>query len=345
LNFIIKTFLINLLLFILSACNNSDKLELSKQNEASDTHEIDLVKQNQKNEIDSLRDTISLLEKKKKNILSKNKFDLLEAEIYSILKNSYFDLIIIGTKNIDVLSKLFNTKLGFVLKKGRLHKNGISNNFIEFENNSEIEFIEVKNPTDKISSEYSSMINHGKQALQFAVRVNEIGKLENNLDKLESDFNKFDSNLFYSTLSSPNINLKLPIFFIQYKRDNNNTLTKHPNKSKGISAIWFATKDIRETAKTLTDFGFSAINKINIDGLGERKILFSNNNFDIILIESDVYKIQGISVNVEDIILLKSILSKNFGNKFSITRKAERQSIFISPTYTESIWIEFFEVV
>lgn len=323
-----------ILLLLFTFCSNESNVDSSKDKKLNEINNINNEKRELYGSVDSLNEKIKSLKDRKAEI--RENLEYYEVEIFEKIKNANLDHVIISTVNLQETSNLFNT-LGFSIKDGYKHKNGINNNFIEFANNTELEIIEVSDPKDELSSNYKNLIDENISGLQFAIRVNEIDQLKNNFEKLDYPFTKTDKNNFYSTLSSKSNNTELPLFFIQYNIDNTNTLVTHKNNAKGIGSIWFETKDIKKSARQLVDLGFEAIGNYKIPSIKSKVVEFRNTNFGIILIESDNYEITGITILVEDIINLKSMFDKN---KIEFN-ELSNENIFLNPSQTKSIWIEF----
>ena len=265
----------------------------------------------------------------------KERNDFAESEIYRIIKVAQFDHLIIGTKNLDDSKTLFEEKLGFKIKNGKHHKNGISNFFVEFSDESEIEIMSIENTADKLANDYYQLLENNKYGLQFALRTNEISNLRKHLNAIKFDYEVFAENKIYSTLSKNTLDNELPLFFIQFNNENKNTQTNHLNKSSGIKSVWFSTSNIKKTAKKLVDFGFDAVGNYDLPTFKNKVVQFKNNNFEIILIESDKYEITGMTISVEDINIVKKIIKTNFIE--------QNDNIYIQPSQTKTIWIEFVE--
>jgi catechol 2,3-dioxygenase-like lactoylglutathione lyase family enzyme len=70
------------------------------------------------------------------------------------------DHIPIAVADLNKTSAFFS-KIGFTLKPGRFHANGIKNNHIKFSNGTELEIISSAKRTDSLSSEYDDFIREG----------------------------------------------------------------------------------------------------------------------------------------------------------------------------------------
>jgi hypothetical protein len=324
------------LLLLFTFCSNENNVDNSKDKKLNEIKHINDEKRELYESVDSLNEKIKFLKDRKTEI--KENLEFYEVEIFEQIKNAKLDHVIIGTVNLQETSSLFN-KLGFSIKDGYKHKNGINNNFIEFTNNSEIELIEINKPIDLIATEYNELIVKNTFGLQFAFRVTEIERLKESFKYLNLPFTQFENKSVYKTLSSNKINAELPLFFIEFTGDNNNILTSHSNKSKAIKSVWFETKDIKKTARQLVDFGFNAIGNYYLPKFTGKVVQFKNNNFEIILIESQKYVFSGISISVENKKDILEIINKDFSNNIIEKEK----SIFLTQEITKSIWIEFLE--
>jgi hypothetical protein len=283
---------------------------------------------------------LSCLPEEKRILLNDNK--VAETAIYEAIKESYLDHIIIGTDNLKQSSSFFSEVLGFKVKKGTKHKNGISNSFIKFSDSTEIEIMEVNNPTDILASAYENRIKVNNFGLQIALRVNKIDQLYRHFKNLNSKYSSFIENSSYSILSKKNINEGMPIFFIEQKSNSLNKFTNHENKALGISSIWLGRMDLKTDILELVDYGFELKDTIRISIINKKSYLMSNNNFNINLFQNDTDRIEGISIRMEDLSYLRKRLK---GEKITFEERTDQDNKFIilSPETTNSIYLEFIQ--
>ncbi|MBK7980942.1 MAG: VOC family protein [Ignavibacteriae bacterium] len=326
------------MIILLISCSNEKNVKVSKSEQISETEKIKTEKVILNKTADSLNKKIESLNTQKSKL---NDSLIFYNNINSIIKNSFADHVIIGNESLEKISDFFK-KLGFSIKKGKLHKIGLTNNFIEFADNSELELVEIKNPSENFTKEYDKLISEKKYGLQFAIRVNEIEKLKNSFEKLNTIFTEIQKYTDFSTLSGNKINTELPIFFIQFEKLNN-SIINHPNKVKGIYSVWFETKNIKKTAGQLVDLGFEPIGNYVIPTFSKKTVEFKNNNFSIILIESDKYEITGLSLITNKNIELMKIIDKNFDKTFTNKIITKPKSVFLPKEITKSVWLEFSE--
>jgi hypothetical protein len=312
----------------------------SKNEISQETNIIEVEKEKHQRSIDSLNKEIIELTKDK-TTLEKNK-EIASAEFYSILKSSYLDHVIIGTREFQSSIEFLEGKLGFTIKNGKKHKNGISNFFIEFEDSSEIEFISVQNPSDKLANIYKSLLNKNQYGFQFAIRTNQFNYLKINSYGLSEGFSEIYENSNYSTLSKINADSKLPFFFIQHNKQNF-TQANHSNKAKGILSVWLETSDIKKTVRKYIDYGFAAIDTVKVGNYKTKTVSMKNNNFELIIIDSNKDNISGITIGVKNIIDVQKYIEDKLNINLMIRSSVRGKSISLNPKVTKSIWFEFLE--
>ena len=335
----IKLLLIVVLVLLVNGCDNKSELNKSKDDINQVTKSIKDEKEKHVRSIDSLNKEISDLNK---TSLEKKK-EFASAEVYDIIKKSYLDHIIIGTTDFQNSISFMKEKLGFSIKNGRAHKNGLFNFFIEFEDSSEIEFMSMENNPSKLSSAYNELLRNNKFAFQFAIRTDRIIKLNKSLNYISAGFSEFEENKIYSTLSKSQIDQTLPLFFIEYYQKNIPSNFVHLNKSSGLSSVWIKTKNIKKNVRDFIEFGFSAIDTIKVGNFNSKTVLLKNNNFEIILIQSNEYAISGISIKTKDIEKFRTRINENLNLDLKIDSNKRGMSITLSPRITKSIWFEFIE--
>ena len=88
------------------------------------------------------------------------------------------DHVVVATGDLDVLSSRMRA-LGFTLKEGRRHDDGLRNRHIKFADGSEIELMTVAGePTSDIARGYASRLAEGDGGAYAALRVADVGDVE-----------------------------------------------------------------------------------------------------------------------------------------------------------------------
>jgi len=324
-----------------TTCDNKSKLFDSKKESNEEIIEIEETKYEHKQSIDTLQKEIIKLSDNRTELEKKKEF--IEASIYNILKKSYLDHVIVGSEDLSKSRIFFNEVLGFNIKDGKIHKNGIENFFIEFNDSTEIEIISVENVSDKLANEYKLMLQKKQFGLQFAIRTPEILELKKQFSGLNSEFTELVKNRMYTTLSKNYLDQAFPLFFIEYNSDNINKNVFHSNNTKGISDIWLSTTDVRKSVQEFVKIGFSLIDTLSVGNIEQKTVLIKNNNINIILIENDHSGIYGLTIKTVGIKNLLDSITDNLNINRKIKTSRRGKSIFINPEITNSIWLEFLE--
>ncbi|MDJ1497308.1 VOC family protein [Cytophagaceae bacterium DM2B3-1] len=80
----------------------------------------------------------------------------------------YTSSLVIGTDHIPLAVRdldqaaTFYRSIGFALKPGRSHSNGIRNQHIKFRNGTELELITTSQPHDSVTAEYCRLLKEGE---------------------------------------------------------------------------------------------------------------------------------------------------------------------------------------
>lgn len=337
---IYQKLIIVLSVFLILSCDNSKEITESKKENIKEAESIENEKEKHQRSIDSLNKDISELNKTK--LLLEKKEELASAELFNIVKKSYLDHIIIGTTDLQSSTLFFEDKLGFQTKKGKKHKNGITNFFIEFTDKSEIEIMSIQKPNDNLAFEYGELLNKNQYAFQFAIRTNQLSQLKDYINSSSEKFSQFYTSESYSILSQKRINPKFPFFFIKHHKENL-TQTNHKNNTLGISSIWLETKNIKSTVRKYIELGFTVLDTLSVGKYNSKTVQIKNDNFNLILIDSNQDKISGITIKIKNISEFRSRIKEKLNVEAQITTSSRGRSISLDPNITKSIWFEFIE--
>lgn len=147
------------------------------------------------------------------------------------------DHIIAVSNNLDSSIAHFS-KLGFIVKPGRLHKNGIRNAHIKFRNGSSYEIISIEGePKDAIARKYITLLEEKEGGVFIAISGLSTAAMINKLDSLNIEYNLIKSKAWnYITFNSTALS---HLFFIEYKIKNveNPKFTSHPNAMNSFGNI------------------------------------------------------------------------------------------------------------
>ncbi|HEX7802770.1 MAG TPA: VOC family protein [Pseudoxanthomonas sp.] len=131
----------------------------------------------------------------------------------------------------------FYKRLGFSIKPGRFHENGLRNSHVKFKDGSGVELIcPPSRSTDDLTRAYSDLLQDGEGPAYISFHARDTEALTTALGKANMQF-KDDSGLL--TLSEPGLGF---IFFV---KDNRSPTDKpehfaHPNTAVAMTEVWLA---------------------------------------------------------------------------------------------------------
>lgn len=128
-------------------------------------------------------------------------------------------------------------RLGFSLKPGRFHENGLRNSHVKFKDGSGIELISPPSQaTDELAKTYSELLPDGEGPVYISFHARDTEALTSALSKSSILFESEDG---LTTLADPNLDF---LFFV---KDNRSPTDKpehfaHPNTAVAIAEVWLS---------------------------------------------------------------------------------------------------------
>ncbi len=146
------------------------------------------------------------------------------------------DHVIIAVHNLDSASEKFQD-LGFTIKDGRLHENGLLNKHIKFQDGSSVELMTLmSNPTDELSQTYHDFLKESEGGVFLALTA-PIDDVQIAAELLGIESNFIQTKAFkYLTFTDHELH---NVFFIEYLHpivDSDSILT-HDNEAQKISSV------------------------------------------------------------------------------------------------------------
>jgi hypothetical protein len=139
-------------------------------------------------------------------------------------------------ENLEAATASFE-HLGFSLKPGRMHGNGLRNNHVKFKDGSGVELIALPaQQTDDLTRTYAELLRGGEGPPYVSFHARDTDALTSSLSKAGM---LFESEAGLITLKDPNLDF---IFFVQ---DNRSPTDKpkhfaHPNTAFAMSEVWLS---------------------------------------------------------------------------------------------------------
>ncbi len=154
------------------------------------------------------------------------------------------DHVITVVADLDSAVNVFNN-LGFSIKRGRLHDNGLLNAHIKFKNNSSFEIMSITlTPTDEVAKNYAALLKNGEGAVFLAITGISTNAMIEKLEALGLGYSRI-SGKSWDYITFPENSSLAHIFFIDYhiKVDDPNEVLTHRNFTEQLSQVWIEGSD------------------------------------------------------------------------------------------------------
>ncbi len=252
------------------------------------------------------------------------------------------DHIPLAVTDLDKASERYRL-LGFTLKPGRVHENGIRNQHIKFPDGTEIELISALEARDPLTSEYLRHLAKGDGPAFFSFYTPDMDRLSERLETerriyrrngrllnfLESD--QLHYIFFGQRISSPT---DLPEHF------------RHDNSSEALIGIWIAGSDLISEHQLLTTLGAKfAEQEVHVPELlkavvakfQQAEVVFLPGSFQLV----QGRRIVGATLRTPDLNALRRVLITASLSIPPVVQTTNGRSLFLPPRITHGIWLEF----
>lgn len=146
------------------------------------------------------------------------------------------DHVPVAVKNLEQAAATYQ-RLGFSIKAGRFHENGLRNSHVKFPDGSGVELISPPaEPVDRLTRNYSSFLRGGDGPAYVSFHARDTEALTTALHRANV---RFTEQVGLITPSDPNLDF---IFFVQDNRSPTDRPEQfaHPNTAVAMTEIWLA---------------------------------------------------------------------------------------------------------
>jgi catechol 2,3-dioxygenase-like lactoylglutathione lyase family enzyme len=249
------------------------------------------------------------------------------------------DHIPVAVRDLEAASATYRA-LGFALKPGRPHANGIRNAHVKFPDGAGIELLTVPAAVDPLSTKYVEMIRAGEGPAFLSFHARETAALHRALRASHYPFSHAGG---LTDLESAELGF---LFWVQDNRSPTDRPEHfaHPNGATALAAVWIATDDGGALTRLLVTLG----------GRQERREVFAPDRIEatvITLAEGDVVilparhqllpgrPIIGASFRARDLATVRRALAAGGVSPRTGPELAER--LVVEPSKTHGLWLEF----
>lgn len=252
------------------------------------------------------------------------------------------DHVMVAVKDLPAAAARYRS-LGFSLKPGQPHANGIANEHVKFPDGSELELITAPAPVDEMTRNYLSHLRGGEGPAYAGFFAPDRARLVARLSELKSDVRTSGPLITFPTGS--------PLKHLFFGSRNKSPTDRpehfaHANGASSLIGVWVATDD-RDTRSFLANLGvsFESVEtdlpmptKVERGRLPEGEVLIVPAARQTVTGR----RILGVTMAAKSVELVRTALSK----APPAVREAAivtGRSVFLPPSVTHGVWIEFRE--
>ena len=232
-------------------------------------------------------------------------------------------------------------KLGFLIKPGRPHGNGLRNQHIKFPNGEGIELMTVRDPTDSLAREYDAWLKGGDGPAFWSIYSADLAALTTRLSSEGLD--PLNEGHVVTIAQGPRPHrfffgdrLRSPSDGPQY--------WAHPNTAIALKGVWLANgadEEILLVALGAVPAGRESCSPFTSSAM---TLAFPGEDDEVIfargLERAPERTIVGATVTVQNLATARKILERN---KVAYVAGCQSSSVWIAPTEANGLWLEMRE--
>lgn len=251
------------------------------------------------------------------------------------------DHIPLAVKNLEQ-SKADFQLLGFALKPGRLHENGLNNAHVKFPDGTEIELITAPTAADELTSEYYHWLEGGDGPAFLGLYSPDTSAL---IQRLSSIGLSLDRKGGLGTLSEQ-ADLKR-LFFAgrQHSPTDRPDHFAHANTALSLAGVWLSGAAAEQ--RLLAKLGAAPLAEPPCGPFDHGSAAFSLPEGVLVFLPATAQlapgrSIVGATVTVKDLATARRILTTNRIGYVQVAG-CDRNSVWVSPATAHGMWLEFYQ--
>lgn len=170
----------------------------------------------------------------------------------------------IAVADLTAARSIFRDTLGFTLKPGRVHENGLENVHIRFGDGSALELMATgEGQPDGLSERYSRFLARGDGGAFVALRAGPADSILGRLGELAAEAEVVKGRAF-DWVSFPEGHPLHSVFFVhvRVRPPDEPAHLQHSNGTSGLGEVWLEVPDPEKLAEVLKKFGSSPCGEI-----------------------------------------------------------------------------------
>jgi hypothetical protein len=224
-------------------------------------------------------------------------------------------------KNLEQATNDYR-RLGFAIKPGRAHANGITNNHVKFPDGAGIELLTAPAARDDMTSDYVALLKQGEGPAYLGFHARDFKRFVATLDAAGIGHVVKDSLM---QLKDPELGF---LFFLGDNRAPNDRPEHfaHGNGAVAMTGVWIATADPARVVRVFTALGAVARKEtVSVPEPVEATVLTVANG-RVVLLPASRQLINGRPI---------------VGAEFDVSGKEGKRDVFLAPAETHGLWLHF----
>lgn len=254
------------------------------------------------------------------------------------------DHIPLAVQDLGMAAERFRS-LGFVLKEGRAHSNGILNRHAKFPDGTEIELITAPDARDALTTEYRAFLAQGDGPAYLGFFAPDQDRIVAALDRGKKRLER-DGGL----LGFP-VGDALHHVFFAHRNASPTDRPKHflhPNTAESLIGVWLAADDLSPERGLLRSLGIPIEKRVvctpecamaEVARLPEGEVVLLPGQRQVV----PGRRIVGATVRVRSVAAARAALERG-GWKPRVRRSRQGSSIFLPPEVCFGLWLELRQV-
>ena len=257
------------------------------------------------------------------------------------------DHVPIAVRDLERARRHWSQDLGFTLKPGRVHENGIENAHIKFADGTALELITASRPGDALAASYIALLEKGEGGAFLALEPADFAQVETAISKAGHAYDVI-TGPYYRWLT---FSEGTPLDYLFFNRITNvpvdsPEMLRHANGALGLGAVWIAGDRAAGTRQLLAAIGTGesggtvvlpggrVADRVRLDA-GELYLFRGG--------QGDHPAVAGITIRVPELAAVRRALGTDT-SAFTSGEDARGRFLRVTPEHANGVWLEFLEV-
>ncbi len=234
-------------------------------------------------------------------------------------------------------------RLGFALKPGRPHENGIRNQHVKFPDGTEIELISAPAARDSLTAAYRRHLAAGDGPAFVAFYAPAIDPLARRLDAAGKPYHRDGGHLTF-----PQPDELRYIFFgpRNHSPTDRPEHFRHQNGAEALIGVWLAGDDLASERELLRISGATfaeqevcvpRCSQATVARLPQAEVVFLPRSRQLV----PGRRIVGATLRTRDLDAVRRVLAASSWSTPPVVEGTNGRSLFLPPSLTQGIWLEF----